>query len=276
MTGAGVSGSDMPSLPWTARQDVSPVEDTSLEALLAGTGLPAGAEAELRPVADVLAALTARPAGDEMAGLAAARAGFRRHVVVRVQVGQSPRRRPGSLASRLGAKAGMAAAVVVMGLGGAAAAAYAGALPGSWQQLAHRTIGAPERGAGHDTPTGAGAPGPAADRPCAAYRRAVAGGTASQQAAALRNLVKAAGGAGKVTAWCAAAPRSSYPAYGTDPGAPLAGHVSPRHVWPPHHAGPPVRRPPAYPGWPPGAPAARNALGRPARDGADRRPLPGA
>ena len=80
MTGGGVSGNDMPSLPWTARQDVSPVDDTFLESLLAGNGLQAGAGAELRPVADALAALGAHPAGDELTGLAAARAEFRRRV----------------------------------------------------------------------------------------------------------------------------------------------------------------------------------------------------
>lgn len=152
MNGSGVSGSDMPNFPWTARQDVSPVEDTSLAALLDGNGLPAGAKAELRPVADVLAALTASAGSDELTGLAAARAEFRRRVVVPDQVRQSPRRRLGGLASRLSAKVGAAAAVVVMGLGGAAVAAYAGVLPGSWQQLAHRTIGAPAHGADHHRP----------------------------------------------------------------------------------------------------------------------------
>jgi hypothetical protein len=155
----------MPSLPWTNRQDASPVEDASLAALLAGNGLPAGADAELRPVADVLSALTARPAGDELAGLAAARAGFHRHVVVQAHARQSPRRRPGGLAYRLGAKVGAAAAVVVMGFGGAAAAAYAGALPSSWQQFAHRAIGAPAHPAGHKTPAGAGAARSAATVP---------------------------------------------------------------------------------------------------------------
>jgi hypothetical protein len=256
VTGGGVSGSDMPILPWTAREDLSSAEDTSLAALLAGNGLPAGADAELRPVADVLAALTARPAGDELTGLAAARAEFRRRVVAPVQVRQSPRRRPGGLASRLGAKAAAAAAVVVMGLGGTAAAAYTDALPGSWQQFAHRTIGAPAHGPGHQTPAGAGAAGSAVDRPCAAYRSAVAHGTASQQASALRNLVQAAGGAGKATAWCAAVPRSSHPAYGTHPSGPLAGHGSPHHAGAPHPARPPAAWPFAHRGWPPGAPPA--------------------
>jgi hypothetical protein len=161
VTGGGVSGSDMPSLPWTARTDVPPVEDASVEALLAGSGLPAGADPELRPVADVLAALSARPVGDELNGLAAARAEFRRHVVRPAQVRQSPHRRPGGLVSRLGVKVGAATALVAMALGGAAAAAYAGVLPTSWQQFAHRTIGAPAYRAGHVRPAGAGAAGSA-------------------------------------------------------------------------------------------------------------------
>jgi len=164
VTGGGVSGSNMPSLPWTSRPDVSPAEDTSLESLLAGSGLPASAGPELRPVADVLAALSARPAGDELTGLAAARAEFRRHVVLPVQVRQPPRQRPGGLASRLGVKAGVATALVVMAVGGAAAAAYAGALPGSWQQFAHAAIGAPAYRARHHAPAGTGPAGPAVPR----------------------------------------------------------------------------------------------------------------
>ena len=255
MTGGGVSGSDMPSLPWTARQDVSPVEDTSLEALLAGNGLRADAGAELWPVADVLAALTA-PADDELTGLAAARAEFRRHVVVPVQVRQSPRWRLVGLASRLGAKVGAAAAVVVMGLGGAAAAAYAGALPGSWQQFAHRTIGAPTHRVGHDTRAATSAAGPAAHRPCAAYQRALAHGTASQQAAALRNPVKQADGAGRVTAGCAPVPNSGHPAYQAHSSGPPARYGSPHHTRAPHYAGPPTAWPFVRRGGPPAAPAA--------------------
>jgi hypothetical protein len=222
-------------------------------------------------VADVLAALTARPSGDELTGLAAARAEFRRRVALPVQVRRSPRRRQGGLVARLGVKAGAAAAVAVMGLGGAAAAAYAGALPGSWQQFAHRTIGAPAHAAGHDTPTGPGAAGSAADGPCAAYRRALAHGTANQQAPALRNLVNAAGGAGKVTAWCAAVPHSRYPAQPAHPNGPSAGHRSPHHTRPPRYARPPAARPSAHRGRPPYAPPAHNLPDRPARDGADRR-----
>lgn len=169
----------MPRSPRTARQDASPVEDTSLAVLLAGSVLPADAGAELRPVADVLTALAARPARDELTGLAAAQAEFRRCVAVPAQARKSARWRPAGLASRLGARVGAAVAVVVMGLGGAAAAAYAGALPISWQQFAHRTIGAPPDGAGLDTRAATGAAGSAARRyPHPAYQ-AHSGGPAT-------------------------------------------------------------------------------------------------
>jgi RNA polymerase sigma-70 factor, ECF subfamily len=58
-----------------------------------------GAEPGL--VADVLAALTARTARDELTGLTAAQAEFRRHVVLPLQAKRSPRRRPGGPAPRL-------------------------------------------------------------------------------------------------------------------------------------------------------------------------------
>ena len=135
-----------------------------MEALLAGTGLPAGGDPEWRPVADVLAALSARPADDELNGLAAARAEFRRPVARPAQMRQSSHRRAGGLVSRLGVKVAAATALVVMTLGGAAAAAYAGVLPSSWQQFAHRTIGAPAYRAHHVRPPGARAAGPALPR----------------------------------------------------------------------------------------------------------------
>jgi len=170
VTGGDVSGSDMPSLPWTSRADVSPAGDTFLESLLAGSGLPAGAGPELRPVADVLEALSARPAGDELTGLAAAQAEFRRHVVLSVQGRQPPRRRPSGLASRLGVKVAAAAGLVVMALGGAAAAGYDGVLPGSWQQFAHSAFGVPAHRADHHAPARTGAAGPPTPHSSPAHR----------------------------------------------------------------------------------------------------------
>jgi hypothetical protein len=231
VTGGGVSGSDMPSLPWTSRPDVSPAGDTSLESLLAGSGLPAGASPELRPVADVLAALSGRPAGDELTGLAAAQKQFRRHVVVPAQARQPSRRRPGGLASRLGVKIAAATALAVMALGGAAAAAYAGVLPSSWQQFAHAAFGAPAYRASRHASAGTGAAQPAVPH--------------------------------------------SRPADQTHPSGPPARHRTVHHAGPPHHGQQPAARPFAHHGGLPTARPAHKALIRPARDGADRRPLHG-
>jgi hypothetical protein len=141
------------------------VEEASLESLLAGSGVPAGADPELRPVADVLATLAGRPAGDELTGLADAQAEFRRRAAAPVQGRRPRRRRPMGLASRLGIRVCAAAAVVAMGLGGAAAAAYAGALPISWQQFAHRTIGTPVHDALHAARAATGEAGSSRHRP---------------------------------------------------------------------------------------------------------------
>ena len=66
----------MPNFPWLSSQDAPETGDASLAALLAGAepaeGLPPG----LEPLADAVAALTARPASDELAGEAAALAEF--------------------------------------------------------------------------------------------------------------------------------------------------------------------------------------------------------
>jgi hypothetical protein len=108
------------------------------------------------------------------------------------------------LTSLVSAKVAVAAAAVAISLGGVATAAYAGALPGSAQQIAHDVIGAPAehhkdaqsgRQRHHDQLAGHAL--------CLAYAYATTHGSATQQAAISSNLVKAAGGAGKVTAYCA-------------------------------------------------------------------------
>ena len=233
----------MPNFPWPARRDVSSTEDTALTALLAGTELPADTAAGLRPVADVLAALRAGPARDELAGLAAAQAEFRRGFGVPDHPKRSSRRRPAGLASRLGVKAAAAAVVAAISLGGVAAAAYAGVLPGSWQQFAHRTIGAPAgHQADHDTPVGPRVPGPAAQGLCNSYSHAKAHGNAKQKAVAFRNLVKAAGGPEKVAAWCAAVSRTAHSPSGLPHGHPSPHRTGPPHGHPtPHPTGPPAQ-----------------------------------
>jgi hypothetical protein len=133
----------MPNFSVLGRRDASATEDAALAALLSGfepaDDLPPG----LRPAADVVAALRARPAPDEFAGESAALTEFRALAGVSAAAGHRRRRRPSVVASRLSAKAAAAVAVIAVALGGVATAAYAGALPSPAQGLAHALIGAP-------------------------------------------------------------------------------------------------------------------------------------
>jgi hypothetical protein len=189
----------MPNLPWSGRQGASG-EDAVLAALLAGTELPEDLAAGLQPAADLVAALRARPSGDELAGEAAAMAEYRDRVGVSHPARPTRRRR---LTSLMSAKVAIGAAAVAITIGGVASAAYAGALPAPAQRIAHDFIGAPavHRDANGTKPSAGGAR-PAIPAACRAYGRALAHGTAAQQAAALKKLVSAAGGANKIAAYC--------------------------------------------------------------------------
>jgi hypothetical protein len=107
-------------------------------------------------------------------------------------------------------------------LGGSVAAAYAGVLPAALQKIAHNSIAAPAasaRPSPHEThragaPVGPDPAGPAAHGLCTAYFHAEAHGSAAQQALAFRKLAAAAGGGGKVAAYCATAPRPGAGAHG--------------------------------------------------------------
>ena len=129
----------MPNIPQPQRQEEPAVTDADLAALLAGT---AGAASGLRPVADVLAALTAEATATELAGEGRALAEFRRRAGGPVP-SRRARRGTAGLTSRLGVKVAASVAAVAVGLGGGAAAAFAGVLPAPIQRLAHDTIGAP-------------------------------------------------------------------------------------------------------------------------------------
>jgi hypothetical protein len=229
----------MPNFPWPDRPDASWIEDAALTALLAGTDLPPDTGAGLRPVADVLAALRAPAGGGELVGEVVAMAEFRHRFGMQAPAHRRSRRRgPALITSLVSAKAAVVAAIAAVGVGAAATtAAFAGALPDPLQQFAHRAFGAP---AGHQGKAPAGHPAGSATpvRPdarshaasglCADWKHAAAHGTAAQKAVAFRNLVKAAGGAGKVAAFCAAVPH---------PGA------SPS----PHPTGPPSAHPTGQP-----------------------------
>jgi hypothetical protein len=202
-----VPNDDMPNFLRPAPRDGLPFSDAALAALLAGTEPPEPTPG-LEHVADLLAALRSAPSSDELAGEAGILAEFRRGTGGPVLSPGS--RRPRRFTSRLGARAAVAAAVAALGLGGLATAAYAGMLPASVQRLAHDTIGAPavpsglpsrSHQTGKRTPAGPGAAGLTARRLCTAYTH----GTAVQRAAARHDLIRAAGGAGKIAEYCGTA-----------------------------------------------------------------------
>lgn len=207
----------MPNFPWSARRDVSAIEDTALMAMLAGTELPGDNAAGQQSVADVLAALTAAPASDELVGEPAALAEFRQRVGVSIHPRGSRRRRPILLSTLLTAKGAAAAAIAAVTLSGAAAAAT-GNLPAPLQTIAHNTMGAPAPQSSHDagSPVGPNATGPAQHGLCTAYEHAKAHGSAAfKHSIAFKNLVAAAGGAANVDAFCQGATGSAAPSAGS-------------------------------------------------------------
>ncbi|MBI1758197.1 MAG: hypothetical protein HYR62_03085 [Actinobacteria bacterium] len=127
-----------------------------------------------------------------------------------------PTRRSSVLSSLLASKIAMAAAVGAVTVGGTAAAAYTGTLPGSLQGIAHRTIGAPEATDGKQVTDpnerthpgaersehakGPDATGPAAFGLCTAFEH---GGLATPSTA-YASLERAAGGKDRIKAYCAA------------------------------------------------------------------------
>lgn len=133
-------------------------------------------------------------------------------------------RRPGARGAKAAGRSRTAALAVsalslsVVSLGGLGAAAYVGVLPAPVQQAMHDAVGAPaptKGGAGSSagrtpvtSPTAAVGPSAtssAAAGLCRAWSADKAKGTASERSVAFRNLATAAGGAGKVQAYCATA-----------------------------------------------------------------------
>jgi hypothetical protein len=258
MSGPDVPDGDMPIFSWPGRWDVSAVRDTSLAAMLDETE-PTDTPAGMQPVADALVALRATPMSDELAGEAIAMAEFRQRFGVSRQPRRSRRRRPTLLPSLLSARAAAAAALAAISLGGVAAAAYTGALPAPVQRLAHDTIGAPAasrpasphrvRGG---TPVGPEATGSAAYGLCTAYAHASPKG----RAVAFRNLVKAAGGADKVTSYCSAVTHPGMSASHRHPAGKPSSHPGGRPSA--HPTGPPTAHPTGPPSpHPTGKPTSR-------------------
>jgi hypothetical protein len=221
MTDRDVSDDEMLYFLSRTRSDVR-----ALDALLSGDCAPADAPAELRLAVDVLTVLRGPADQYEVAGWGQALVAFR-ELAGQQRSRPSPRWRAGLIASLLGARLAVAGAGVAMAavLGGGIAA-YTGSLPAVLQKIAHETIAAPDvhsskpiparQRPGH--PVGPSAAGSAEHGLCNAYQH----GDAKKRAVAFRNLVAAAGGVGKVAAYCA------QPAQGTtsSPGR-RTGQVSP-------------------------------------------------
>lgn len=120
-----------------------------------------------------------------------------------------------------------AASVIVVAFG---VSGYAGALPRSAQNVAHTLIGAPaaskhakpkhqtnshaknahaKNAHSHGTPVGPDAKGSAAYGLCNAYKHSHKHGNSLGHSIAMRNLARAAGGAGNIAAYCATVPTPS-------------------------------------------------------------------
>jgi hypothetical protein len=203
MTGRGVPDDEMPDFPRPRRPGTAGADrGEALDALLGGSGPPPEAAGpDLRPVAEALAALRGEPEPAELAGHARALAAFRaRHGVPDASAGRPARP---SLRAWVAAAATAAAMVTVGGF----AAAYANMLPAPAQRIAHRTLGAPapelESGPGRHLPTpeGTGSTGLPAAGLCHDYARALARGTAGQQAAVVWRVATEAGPEG-IAAYC--------------------------------------------------------------------------
>jgi hypothetical protein len=252
----------MTNLSWNpaAGADPSP-EERSFDALLSGAPLPQEAPTESRLLADLMSALTAPTAADELAGFSEARAAYATRFSPGFH-GKSLRWRS-QMSDRLPTSPKIAAALAagVLSLGGLSAA-YAGALPDSAQDVAHHVIGAPathpgkasshapeEEGTPSSTPAGPDATGPAAFGLCTAYAHR----QPDTGSVAFANLITAAGGADKVAAYCAAIahPGSSSSHAGDSPSAVPSYAVGVPSTLPAH----PTGRPSTLPAHPTGRPS---------------------
>lgn len=130
----------MPNYLSPPQGGIPPAGDAAFEALLAGNLPPAEAPAELRSLAEAIAALSLAPAGRELAGEPTARAAYRGRFGRAARCARTHRPRSRVVGFILRAKLAVAVAVAA---GTLTSAAYAGVLPAPVQRLAHRTLGAP-------------------------------------------------------------------------------------------------------------------------------------
>ena len=144
MTGSDASSSEMPKVPFPglpARDQ----DELLLDMILDRRPLPPNAPPGIHALADKLVGLAAPPGAGELPGEAAALAAFLRSgspASTLVLAGEPPRHR--RVRRFLVGRVRLSAAVAVMTVGlSGTAAAYAGVLPTSVQNFAHRMIDAP-------------------------------------------------------------------------------------------------------------------------------------
>jgi hypothetical protein len=209
----------LPPGPDHFRSDPLALDEGTAERLLAGSLDPADAPPAYRRVAAVLAAVSAEPGPEELAGEARAVRSLAK--VARSVPNGAPSRRSPVLSKFLTLKAATAAAIASMVLAGVAGAAT-GNLPDTAQRVAHR-LGAPDahssatthdanshaseaastRGTGAQGPTGPDATGPAKQGLCQAWQSGEGGENGKKgDSTAFKALAAAAGGADKVADFC--------------------------------------------------------------------------
>jgi hypothetical protein len=157
MTGSDASSSEMPKVPFPGRTGRDQ-DELLLDMILDRRPLPPSAPPGMHALAAKLVGLADPPGAGELPGEAAALAAFLRSgspASTLVLAGEPPRHRRGRRVLAGRARLSVAAAVVTVALSGTAAA-YAGALPASVQNFAHRMIDAPAAlhaaHHGHDAP----------------------------------------------------------------------------------------------------------------------------
>lgn len=144
MTGSDASSSEMPKVPFPGRAGRDQ-DELLLDMILDRRPLPPDVPPAMQALADNLVGMAAPPAGGELPGEAAALAAFLRSgspTSTLTLVGGPPQRRRGRPLITGRARLSAAIAVVTVTLSGTAAA-YAGVLPASVQDFAHRIIDAP-------------------------------------------------------------------------------------------------------------------------------------
>lgn len=270
MSGPGASDDEMAGFPFPDR--LAPeLGEPLLDTVLNGQLLPPDAPEQLHAVAGMLASLAGPAAPGELAGEASARHAFVRtvspaHVPA---ADRSPAwRRLSRLPGRVTARLAAVLIAAVAGLGGVAGA-YAGVLPGPVQDFAHHAIGAP---AARHKPDHPPAGRRAAGQLCTSFEH----GSGPARATASRALDKAAGGPGRIGAYCAAVrhgpPAAAHPdgnrnrRHGKDGGGQPATHGNGNAMHGKHGGGQPASH---------GNAIRHNAEHRNARRGNPRRGKPG-